>query len=189
MNRAPSSFIAPSIAVGGLVAAFLLSAGASSAQVEVAATVAVPEPLKARPNETIAIVAAAIGVQIYECKATKDQPTTYQWTFIAPQADLFDARGERIGTHYAGPTWEALDGSRITGIVKARADAPQADAIPWLLLTATPEGPRGAFSPVTSVQRVKTVGGTAPKSSCGASNAGDVVQIPYTADYFLLVGQ
>lgn len=42
----------------------------------------------------------------------------------------------------------------------ARADAPSAAAIPWLLLSTASDGPPGAFSEVTSIQRVNTSGGT-----------------------------
>ena len=70
--------------------------------------------------------------------------------------------------------------------MKARADAPQADAIPWLLLATKSDGAQGAFSRITSVQRVNTVGGVAPKTGCAQSSLGTVVRIPYTADYYLL---
>ena len=79
-------------------------------------------------NESLAQVVPAKGVQIYECRDAK-------WVFVAPEADLFDRYGRKIGTHYAGPVWEAADGSKVLGAVKARADAPQAGAIPWLLLS------------------------------------------------------
>ena len=36
------------------------------------------------------------------------------------------------------------------------------DAIPWLLLTATADGPPGAFSDVSSIRRVNTVGRVVP---------------------------
>jgi uncharacterized protein DUF3455 len=102
---------------------------------------------------------------------------------VAPEADLFDARGARIGRHYAGPHWESIDGSKIVGVVKERADAPVADAIPWLLLAAKSVGPDGAFSKVTSIQRVNTVGGVAPKAGCSQAAAGTSVRISYTAEY------
>src|SRR6202008_2724050 len=92
-----------------------------------ATTVSVPEALKPGANESLAMVVAAKGVQIYECRAG-------QWAFVAPEAELFDASGRKIGRHYAGPQWESADGSRIAGTVKARADAPVPGAIPWLLL-------------------------------------------------------
>jgi hypothetical protein len=181
MHRSLRPF-AVSSAAAGLLAAALLSACSTPD----ATTVALPEALKARPTEKVAMVVPAKGVQIYECKAKAGQPAAYEWAFVAPEAELFDRGGAKIGKHYAGPTWESLDGSKIKGTQKARADAPQADAIPWVLLTATPDGPKGAFSAVTSVQRVNTVGGTAPKTTCGAGNTGAVARVPYTADYYLL---
>src|SRR5438445_2374809 len=90
------------------------------------------------------------GVQIYECRVRKDQAGGYEWAFVAPDADLFSARGNRIGRHYAGPHWESNDGSQILGTVKERADAAVADAIPWLLRAATSVGSEGSFSKVTS---------------------------------------
>ena len=149
-------------------------------------TVNVPDKLKPRPNESLTIVVPAKGVQIYECRAKKDQAGAYEWAFVAPEADLFDTSGKKIGRHYEGPHWEAADGSKIVGTVKERADAPQADAIPWLLLATKSVGPQGSFSKVTSVQRVNTVGGVAPKTGCSQSAVGTTARIPYTADYYFL---
>jgi hypothetical protein len=146
----------------------------------------VPDNLKPSASESVVTVAAARGVQIYECKAAKDQAGVFEWSFVAPEAELFDAGGRKIGKHYAGPHWEANDGSRVVGTVKARADAPQTDAIPWLLLAAKSDGAQGSFSRITAVQRVNTVGGVAPKTGCSQSSLGTVVRIPYTADYYLL---
>ena len=81
----------------------------------------VPDKLKAGANESLAMIVAAKGVQIYECRATKDQGKEFEWTFVAPEADLFDARGNRVGRHYAGPHWESTDGSKILGTVKERS--------------------------------------------------------------------
>jgi hypothetical protein len=151
--------------------------------------VQVPDQLKAGANESLATIVPAKGVQIYECRARKDQPGGYEWAFVAPEADLFDWRGERIGRHYAGPHWEASDGSKILGPVKGRADAPAADAIPWLLLAAKSVGPAGSFSNVTSIQRVNTVGGTAPKSGCSQATAGTPARVSYTADYYFFTAK
>lgn len=148
--------------------------------------VAVPDAIKGAANERVAMVVPAKGVQIYECRAKAGQPGAFEWAFVAPEADLFDTNGVKIGRHYAGPHWEANDGSKIVGAVKARADAPQAGDIPWLLLTATQAGPKGSFSAVTSVQRVNTMGGVAPSAACGQGNAGSSARVPYTADYYLL---
>ncbi len=108
------------------------------------------------------MIVRAQGVQIYECLAKKDQAGGYEWAFVAPEADLFDARGNKTGKHYAGPHWESTDGSKILGTVKERANAPTSDAIPWLLLAAKSVGPDGSFSKVRSIQRVNTAGGVGP---------------------------
>ena len=152
-----------------------LAATACATQVP---TVQVPETLAPGPNEVLALVAAAEGVQIYECRDQK-------WVFVAPRAGLFDAKGKLIGRHYAGPRWEAQDGSRIIASVKSRADAPEADAIPWLLLSAKSDGPEGTFSRVTSVQRVSTHGGVAPAGAC--AEPGERARVAYTADYYFFV--
>jgi uncharacterized protein DUF3455 len=164
----------------------LLVAGCESPQLPRSAA-EVPAKLRPGANESLAMIAPAKGVQIYECRASKDQAGGYDWVFVAPEADLFDAGGNRIGRHYAGPHWESDDGSRILGTAKERADAPAAGAIPWLLLTAKSVGPEGTFGKVTSVQRVNTVGGTAPRGGCFQAGAGMRVHIGYTADYYFFV--
>src|SRR6266404_2409481 len=83
-----------------------------------APTVKVPDQLKGGTNETLALVAPAKGVQIYECRPRRDQVGAFEWAFVAPEADLFDRRGAKIGRHYAGPHWEASDGSKVLGTVK-----------------------------------------------------------------------
>lgn len=149
-------------------------------------TVAVPDVLKGAADEKVAMIVPAKGVQIYECRAKVGTAGAFEWAFVAPDAELFDTKGVKIGKHYAGPSWEANDGSKITGAVKARADAPQAGNIPWLLLTATASGPKGSFSEITSVQRVNTAGGVAPTAPCAQANAGTTARVPYTTDYYLL---
>jgi len=88
----------------------------------------VPATLHPSTNETLTDVVPAHGVQIYQCRARKDQPDAYEWAFVAPEATLFDERGNRIGRHYGGPHWESNDGSKIVGAVKERADAPAASS-------------------------------------------------------------
>ena len=170
-----------------LIMSFLsLIVAACASQQKPASTVNIPANLQPRMNESLAMIVPAKGVQIYECRAKKDQPGSYEWAFVAPEADLFDASGKKIGRHYAGPHWESTDGSNIVGTVKERADAPQADAIPWLLVVTKSVGPQGSFSKITSIQRVNTVGGVAPKAGCSQSAVGKTARIPYTADYYFL---
>lgn len=126
---------------------------------------------------------AARGVQIYECRAAAEPHSPAQWTLLAPEAELFDGQGKRVGRHFAGPHWEADDGSRIVGSIKARADAPQRGAIAWLLMNATSVGAPGRFSGVTQVQRIHTVGGVAPTTACTPGASGGPVRVPYRADY------
>jgi Protein of unknown function (DUF3455) len=176
-NRVYSKVIASSLA---------LLFGACASLQKPGVTVNVPDKLKPPANESLAMIVPAKGVQIYECRAKKDQPGAYEWTFVAPEADLFDRSGKKIGRHYAGPHWESTDGSKVAGTVKEHADAPQADAIPWLLLVTKSVGPQGSLSRITSIQRVNTVGGVAPKSDCSQSTVGTTARIPYTADYYFL---
>jgi hypothetical protein len=158
------------------IAIFAALATAACANPQPTRLVYVPDSLRPSTDEVLAMVVPAKGVQIYECSGEK-------WAFVAPEAELFDANGKRIGRHYAGPTWEAADGSKVAGSLKSRADAPQADAIPWLLLGAKSVGPQGAFSRVTSIQRVSTTGGAAPAGTC--TTPGERARVAYTADYYL----
>jgi hypothetical protein len=142
---------------------------------------AVPEALAPARGEQFALTVAARGVQVYECR-TGNSGAAARWVFVAPEAELLDAQGRKVGSHGAGPHWLAEDGSRLQGSVKARSDAPRAGDIPWLLLATTSSGPQGAFTGVTSIQRVRTHGGVAPEGPCEAEG---VARVPYTADYRL----
>src|SRR5512134_3837520 len=100
-------------ALGALAAVATAGASASPA--------AVPSQLAPAPGEALAMIVPAKGVQIYECRASKDG-TQYEWVFIAPEAELYDKHGKAIGSHGAGPHWQSSDGSRILGKVRQRAD-------------------------------------------------------------------
>src|SRR6185436_1179387 len=139
----------------------------------------VPDKLKPGANESLALIVPAKGVQIYECRVKQGQAGAYEWAFVAPEAELFDARGNKTGKHYAGPHWESSDGSKIVGSVKERSDAPTAGAIPWLLLTTKSVGPDGSYSKVTSIQRVNTVGGVAPTAGCSQAAVGTPARVNY----------
>jgi uncharacterized protein DUF3455 len=157
----------------------LLAGNAAAAEPSSAA-----QKLKVDPEESLAMIVPANGVQVYECRASQGQGGNYEWAFVGPEADLFDTRGMKIGRHYAGPHWEAMDGSKIVGSVKQSAAAPDEGAIAWLLLGAKSVGPAGTFSHVSSVRRVHTKGGIAPSNACSAAAAGTRARVPYTADYY-----
>lgn len=144
----------------------------------------VPQALRAPTGQTVFVEALATGVQIYECAPKVDQPSTFEWAFRAPEAVLVDRAGRSIGKHYAGPTWESVDGSTVVGDVKARDPGPDAGAIPWLLLSAKSSTGSGLFSQTRSVQRVQTAGGIAPAQACASANVKQVARVPYTATYY-----
>jgi hypothetical protein len=143
----------------------------------------VPENLRAPAGEEVILTAQATGVQIYVCQAGAEKK--FSWVLKAPEAELADATGEKIAHHFAGPTWKHVDGSEVTGKVVAKQDAPKPDAIPWLLLEAASHTGEGKFSRVTSIQRIHTQGGLAPRAnSCDASGNGKEWRSAYSADYY-----
>jgi hypothetical protein len=160
----------------------LAAAGLATLAATPAHAVSVPSVIAPPAHESLTMSIGARGVQIYECRSRKDGSGN-EWAFVAPEADLYDGNGRLVGQHGAGPHWRFEDGSRITGRVKARADAPQPQAIPWLLLEAQARGPQDRLAHVRSIQRVNTVGGTAPAEGCHASQLGSALRVPYTADY------
>lgn len=150
---------------------------------------AIPEKLKLPDTQKVSCEVKATGVQIYSCSASKADPTHFEWTFKAPEADLFDGAGTKVGSHYAGPTWESLDGSKVVGEVKAKDDSPDPTAIPWLLLTAKSTSGTGVFARTLSIQRLNTIGGKAPVDGCDQSHAGKEARIAYKATYAFSVAK
>jgi Protein of unknown function (DUF3455) len=143
----------------------------------------IPAPLQVPPNEALTQRLHAVGVQIYQCAAAKGDAARFEWTLKAPEAALFDRSGQQIGKHFAGPTWEARDGSKVVGEVAARA-TPDPGAIAWLLLNAKSTSGSGVFGAVRFVQRLRTVGGNAPADGCDQATAGSEVRVPYSAEYW-----
>jgi hypothetical protein len=134
------------------------------------------EDIQPPAGHRVSFRAYAIGVQIYVWSGT-------EWVFKAPEAVLYaepNLQGE-IGIHYAGPRWEANDGSVVAGSSPVRC-FPDETAIPWLRLNATPLSSHGLFSGVTYIQRVNTTGGLAP--AFAGSAIGEEARISYTAEYY-----
>ena len=144
----------------------------------------VPASLQPPAGQVLAFEALASGVQIYECAAKADGSGP-GWVFRAPEATLSDRRSNALGKHYAGPTWEALDGSKVVGEVKARepSETP-ATAIPWLLLSAKSNSGNGVLGTVRSIQRLETGGGVEPAEPCTAAKLGQPARVAYTAVYY-----
>ena len=141
----------------------------------------VPEKIKDPAGEVVALRALASGTQIYTCQQGTDGK--YAWTLKAPEAELRDAQGKTIGHHFAGPSWKLNDGSQVTGKAVARVDSPDANSIPWLLVTVIGHSGDGILSRVTSIQRIQTHGGQAPADGCNAAKAGAETKSSYTAEY------
>ncbi len=144
----------------------------------------VPGNLKPPPSETLLLKAVGKGRQIYACQVKDGK---FEWTLERPQADLFDTRGNPIGRHYQGPTWEAADGSKVIGQVQQQMAAPKPDAVPWLLLKAKSNTGTGLFAKVTYIQRLNTLGGAAPPApseGCDKGHTNAEIAIEYQADYY-----
>ncbi|GLQ51000.1 hypothetical protein GCM10010872_24490 [Dyella flava] len=132
-----------------------------------------------------AIEAVGKGVQIYTCKASTGG---YAWSLKAPDASLQDANGNTIGKHFAGPSWQANDGSTVVGQLLNMSPSPDAGTIPWLVLQAKSHSGNGLMANVQYVIRTRTQGGVAPAAGCDAAHAGSEVRVPYSAVYLFFRG-
>ena len=140
-----------------------------------------PESLKPPAAERLRTRVHASGQQIYTCDGSK-------WILSGPDAKLYDEAGRLVGSHFAGPTWQWSDGSRVTAKPIASA-TPDPESIPWLLLTATGHTGDGVMKNVSSIQRLQTKGGRAPANGCDASHRDEHARISYTAEYYFYVPQ
>ncbi len=132
----------------------------------------------------------AEGVQKYKAqvKAGSD-PVSYEWVFVAPKADLYDANNAKVGTHGAGPYWAisqlqtgTKDSIFAQQFAPARTVTPDAGSIPWLQLRPKEgKNPTGIFAEVTYIQRIATMGGKAPAAAPNAIT--DTADVFYTAIY------
>jgi hypothetical protein len=142
-----------------------------------------PAAVAPPPDHKAAFTLSATGDLSYECRAVADKPGTFAWTFSGPNATLWDAAMKEAGRYYGGPTWEASDGSKVTGTQLAVAPG-AAGAIPLQLVQATTATGDGVMAGVTYIQRLETVGGIAPTTpACAAGNVGATSTVPYSAEY------
>jgi hypothetical protein len=129
------------------------------------------------------LVGHAAGVQTYTCRAVAGG---FAWGPGVPTAALRDDSGKVVVRHFAGPSWQAKDGSTVVG---SRVDGESVDptALPWLLLSAasaTPGADGDRLAGTTYIQRVATTDGLPPAAEgCTAATVGGAVDVPYTADY------
>jgi hypothetical protein len=134
--------------------------------------------LQVPSGHKVAFHVYAAGVQIYRWNAA-----AMTWDFVAPDARLFANAGGNgaVGTHYAGPTWESVSGSKVVGGMPVERCFPNANAIPWLRIPVARTEGAGVFARVTYIQRVNTTGGTAP--TLPGLFPGEEKRVPYTTEY------
>ena len=143
---------------------------------------ALPEPVRVPAGQKVVMTTSGIGEITYECREKKDMAGQHEWAFVGPVATLYGADRKAVGKYYAGPTWEANDGSKVTG--KQVAVAPAAPgSIPLQLVKAEPAMGSGAMTGVSYIQRLNTKGGIAPAMACDAASKGKRQQVAYEADY------
>jgi hypothetical protein len=138
-----------------------------------------PRVLDVPDGQAFFFAAHARGVQIYESQKG-GIPNTYAWALKGPEANLFDNGGKRIGKHFAGPTWETRDGSKVVGKRVVSVDSPRAGDIPWLLLKSE-SASTGRMSEVSYVMRVDTFGGLAPAEA--PAKERQEARVKYEATY------
>jgi hypothetical protein len=167
-----------------LIAAIVaVAAAVPAAAVAGAAAPPVPDTIAVTGPHKPYLVAHAEGVQIYACYSVADG---YAWRLLAPRATLTGEGDKPLGSHYAGPTWEARDGSKVVGVRESGVSV-DPTAVDWLRLkadstTAGPDG--GRLTATTYIQRINTVGGRPPTAGeCDADAAAEQREIPYSADY------
>jgi hypothetical protein len=160
-------------------AVLLAVAGTTFAAVDNAS---LPEPVRVPAGHMQSLETLGTGEITYECREKKDMAGAFEWAFVAPVATLWDMQQKSIGKYYGGPTWEAMDGSKVTGNQVAIAPA-AAGNIPLQLVKADPAMGNGAMTGVTYIQRLETKGGVAPSAACNAAAAGTKQQVGYHAKY------
>jgi hypothetical protein len=162
----------------------------------------VPPNIEVPAGHRAFLLGHATGTQNYVCL-----PSGFRlaWTLFTPQATLFDRELRQITTHFFGPNpfeneairavWQhSQDTSTVWGQAIASSSDPAfvaPGAIPWLLVRVVgaqdgpgPEPRPGVLTPTTFIQRVRTVGGSAPLAGCSRlQDVGNKAFVPYKADY------
>ncbi len=132
-----------------------------------------------------AVELRAKGVQIYACAASGD---SFGWKFKAPEAILLDPLGQEAGRHFAGPSWQAKDGSIVVGEPLVSSSG-EAGAVPWLVLRAKSHSGEGLFEAVKYIVRSRTIGGVAPSTGCDKDHPTAEAKVDYTAIYTFFSAQ
>lgn len=142
-----------------------------------------PDAVKVPDGHAVMLETVGVGEITYECRDNATNPGKTEWTFVGPKAVLSDRSGKPVGDYFGPPaTWQAKDGSKVTGTQLAVAPAAKGD-LPYQLVKANPAEGSGAMQGVSYIQRLATQGGAAPGSDCTAQNKGARQIVKYQADY------
>lgn len=144
---------------------------------------AIPDSIKVPDGHKMAMETTGVGEITYECRDKADMAGQTEWVFVGPKAVLNDRSGKAVGDYFGPPaTWQAKDGSKVTGTQVAVAPSSQGN-LPYQLVKANPAEGKGAMSGVTYIQRVALKGGVAPASACTTADKGKREVVKYQADY------
>jgi hypothetical protein len=168
------------LAVLGLAA--LMCACASAPMMMKVDNATLPEAVRVPAGQKVMMATTGVGEITYECREKKDMAGQHEWAFVGPVATLYGSDKKTVGKYYAGPTWEAADGSKVGGKQVAVAPASPGN-IPLQLVKADPAMGAGAMTGVSYIQRLNTKGGVAPAMACDAMSKGKRQQVAYEADY------
>lgn len=171
----------PTPATGLFTVALLAASAMLQAPAMAASQDALPAAVQVPAGHKVASETVGTGEITYECRAKADAKDQMEWVFAGPKAVLKDRQGKQVGTYYGPPaTWEAADGSKLTGTQVAVAPA-GAGNLPYQLVKANPAMGAGAMTGVAYIQRTALKGGVAPQKPC--TQAGQRSQVSYQADY------
>lgn len=170
--KSPFQLAASALIASGLMFSALAHANSS-----------VPDSIKVPEGHKVAMETTGVGQITYECKDKADMAGQTEWVFVGPKAVLNDRSGKAVGDYFGPPaTWQAKDGSKVTGTQLAVAPS-SAGNLPYQLVKANPAEGKGAMTGVTYIQRVALKGGVAPASACTTADKGKREVVSYQADY------
>ncbi|MFC7513557.1 DUF3455 domain-containing protein [Herbaspirillum sp. GCM10030257] len=166
--------------------ALLTACGSMSSMSPVTSTYSqdsLPDAIKVPSGNKVALETVGVGEITYECRDKANAAGQTEWVFVGPKAALNDRGGKQLGSYYGPPaTWEAMDGSKVTGAQLAVAPAGTGN-LPYQLVKANPASGSGLMNGITFIQRVALKGGVAPASECKVATKGKREIVRYQADY------
>ena len=144
-----------------------------------------PRGVSVPEGNMVANILKGEGVLRYECRAGASG--MFAWTVPMPEAVLKDQSGAIVGRYRfsanAAPSWEHLDGSKVSGMVLSSASVPGNLDLQRVKAAPASAARRGTMAGVTFIQQLNTAGG-AVSGECTAAKAGAIQTVRYSADYY-----